>query len=99
MVPIRTPQDVRKKSGAVKNSGCRTGGFAIRVLDSTDATGSSRLFASKGPSTVPLRSKITGPFQLSQLARRLGRTQNLRRSTGTPQPIGLRCTNLSKDKP
>src|SRR4029077_11553628 len=36
------------------------------------AMGSNRLFASKSPSTVPLRSKITEPFQVSALACLLG---------------------------
>src|SRR5258708_16811526 len=72
MVPIVELQEVRKKSGAVRNSGCRMGGFAIRLSPLLGAIGSNRLFASKSPSTVPLRSKITEPFQVSALACLLG---------------------------
>src|SRR5712675_1206417 len=72
MVPIRASHEVRKKSGLVRNSGCRAGGFAIRLSRLIGAMGSNRLFASKSPSTVPLRSKITEPFQVSALACLLG---------------------------
>src|SRR5882724_2013608 len=68
MVPIRARHEARKKSGPVRNSGCRAGGLAILI----GAMGSNRLFASKSPSKVPLRSKITEPFQVSALACPLG---------------------------
>src|SRR5260370_15062166 len=68
MVPMRASHEVRKKSGVTKNTGCRAGGLTKRDLLSTGARVSKRLLASKSPSTVPLRSKITEPFQASELA-------------------------------
>src|SRR4029077_14554793 len=101
MVPIRASHEVRKKSGAVRNSGCRAGGFAIRLSPLIGAMGSNRLFASKSPSKVPLRSKITGPFQVSALACLLGLAHSglESRGTDTPRLINESCTNLSKDRP
>src|SRR6267154_2263854 len=101
MVPIRARHEVRKKSGSVKNFGCRAGGFAIRFSPLIGAMGSNRLFASKSPSKVPLRSKITKPFQVSALACLLGLVHSglESRRTDTPGPTCERCTNLSKDRP
>src|SRR5882762_6471636 len=101
MVPIRALHEARKKSGAVRNSGCRMGGFAIRLSALLGAIGSNRLFASKSPSKVPLRSKITEPFQVSALACLLGLAHSglESRRTDTPGLTCERCTNLSKDRP
>src|SRR5713226_5167648 len=83
MVPIRARHEVRKKFGSVRNSGCRMGGFAIWLLG---AMGSNRLFASKSPSKVPLRSKITEPFQVSALACLLGLAHSGLESRRTDTP-------------
>src|SRR6266481_8489104 len=94
MVRMRASQEVRKKSGAVKNSGCRVGSFTRRASNADGATVSSRLFAWKSPSTVPLRSKITEPFQASELAHwlrlaypRLGSRRPGSQPIGTPPTI------------
>src|SRR5258705_4114022 len=94
MVPERASQEVRKKSGVTKTTGCRAGGFTKRDLLSTGARVSKRLLASKSPSTVPLRSKITEPFQASELAHwlrlaypRLGSRRPGSQPIGTPPTI------------
>src|ERR1700747_725406 len=91
---MRASQEARKKSGVTKNTGCRAGGFTKRDLLSTGARVSRRLLASKSPSTVPLRSKITEPFQTSELAHwlrpaypRLGSEGLRSQAIGTPPTI------------
>src|SRR5260370_3831511 len=99
---MRASQELRKKSCAVKTSGCRAGGFEMRALRSAGTTVSNRLFASKSPTPVVLRSKITEPFQVSELGYwpNLASASRLEcQPTDTPEPGNVRCTNLSKDEP